>query len=336
GDLIPKQGPYDVYMTHWGYAPIPSAKTPDDERATLDAWAREQDKMPWLRFSTTDDFGADPGNNTEAVGDYDAVKSTALGIKNIRRLVPMVAPAVHEPLDDNDDLKELYGRLIGQWSTELRHVVAVVGAADTQEKYGSQPGPRFTPVSAARQREAVKFLNENAFKTPTFFLDQAILRRIEPEGSVARINQAQRGLITGLLNDDRMARLVEFEAMGKPGESYPLSEMLADLRGGIFSELNSGSVNIDVFRRTLQRSYVEAVKAKLSATPAPRISFGQTGQLTLLPARPTSDARALLRAELRMLDAQVKAASGKASNAVTRAHLADLHTEIDDILNPKK
>ncbi|MHB1312064.1 MAG: zinc-dependent metalloprotease, partial [Gemmatimonadaceae bacterium] len=266
-DLIPFQGPYDTFVTHWGYAPIPGATTPDAERPTLDQWAREQDKTPWLRFSTTDDFGADPGNNTEAVGDADAVKATALGIKNIKRLMPMVAPAVNEPLEDNSDLKELYGRLIGQWSTELRHVVAVVGAAETQEKYGDQPGPRFTPVSAARQRAAVKFLNDNAFATPTFFLDQAILRRIEPEGSVARINQAQRGLLVGLLNDDRMARLIEFEAMAKAGDSYPLSEMLADVRGGIFGELNSGSVNIDVFRRTLQRSYVEAVKAKLTATP---------------------------------------------------------------------
>jgi len=153
---------------------------------------------------------------------------------------------------------------------------------------------------------------------------------------VSRINQAQRGLITLLMNDDRMARLIEFEAMGKPGESYPLSEMLADVRGGIFSELGAGSVNIDVFRRTLQRSYVEAVKAKLSATPTPRISFGQTGQISQLPPRPTSDVRGLLRAELRTLDAQVKAATGKAGNTVTRAHLADLHTEIDDILNPKK
>ncbi len=335
-DLIPKQGPYDIWMTHWGYAPIPGAKTPDDERATLDGWAREQDKTPWLRFSTTDDFGADPGNNTEAVGDADAVKATALGIKNIKRLMPMVEPAVTEPLDDVSDLKELYGRLIGQWSTELRHVVAIVGAAETQEKYGDQPGPRFTPVSAARQREAMKFLNENAFKTPTFFLDASILRRIEPEGSVARINQAQRGLITGLLNDDRMARLVEFEAMAKPGESYPLAEMLSDLRGGIFGELSANSVSIDVYRRTLQRSYVEAVKAKLTATPAPRISFGQTWQISQLPARPTSDARGLFRAELRTLDAQVKAATAKAANAVTRAHLQDLHTEIDDILNPKK
>ncbi|MHB1311935.1 MAG: hypothetical protein ACYC3L_07940, partial [Gemmatimonadaceae bacterium] len=68
----------------------------------------------------------------------------------------------------------------------------------------------------------------------------------------------------------------------------------------------------------------------------PRISFGQTGQVSQLPPRPTSDVRALLRAELRTLDAQVKAATGKAGNTVTRAHLADLHTEIDDILNPKK
>jgi hypothetical protein len=336
-DLIPRQGPYDIWATHWGYAPIPGAKTPDAERVTLDEWAREQDRTPWLRFSTSDDFGADPGNNTEAVGDADAVKSTALGIKNIKRLMPMVAPAITEPLEDNDDLKELYGRLIGQWSTELRQVVAVVGAAETQEKYGSQPGARFTPVSAARQREAVKFLNENAFKTPTFFLDASILRRIEPEGSVARINQAQRGLITGLLNDDRMARLIEFEAMAKPGEAtYSLADMLGDVRGGIFSELNSGSVNIDVYRRTLQRSYVEAVKAKLTATATPRVTFGQTGQFTQLPPRPTTDARGLFRAELRTLDAQVKAATGKAANAVTRAHLQDLHTEIDDILNPKK
>ena len=177
---------------------------------------------------------------------------------------------------------------------------------------------------------------ENALATPTFFLDAAVLRRIEPEGAVARINQAQRGIITGLMNDDRMARMIEFEAMGKAGESYPLAEMLSDLRGGIFGELGGAKVSIDVYRRTLQRSYVEAVKAKLAATPQPRFSFGQTGQVTLLPARPTSDARGLLRAELRTLDASVKAAVAKASTTVTRAHLQDLHTEIDDILNPKK
>ena len=35
----------------WGYKPIPGAKTPDDEKKTLDEWARAQDETPWLRFN---------------------------------------------------------------------------------------------------------------------------------------------------------------------------------------------------------------------------------------------------------------------------------------------
>src|SRR5215472_4027226 len=45
-DLVPRVGPYDVWATHWGYAPIPEARTADAEKPTLDAWARQQDKTP--------------------------------------------------------------------------------------------------------------------------------------------------------------------------------------------------------------------------------------------------------------------------------------------------
>ena len=57
----------------WGYTPIPGAKTPEDEKPTLDKWAREQDEKPYLRFSTEGSGGTDPGDKTEAVGDADAV-----------------------------------------------------------------------------------------------------------------------------------------------------------------------------------------------------------------------------------------------------------------------
>ncbi|HKG95084.1 MAG TPA: zinc-dependent metalloprotease, partial [Gemmatimonadaceae bacterium] len=78
--LVPDIGPYDVWAAHWGYAPIPGARTPDEERPTLDQWAREQDEKPYLRFSTSGTFGADPGEESEAVGDIDAVKATTLGL----------------------------------------------------------------------------------------------------------------------------------------------------------------------------------------------------------------------------------------------------------------
>ena len=52
-------------------------------------------------------------------------------------------------------LSDLYGRLISQWRTELTHVTNILGGAESQEKYGSQKGVRFTPVSRQRQKDAV-------------------------------------------------------------------------------------------------------------------------------------------------------------------------------------
>ncbi|HEX6465544.1 MAG TPA: zinc-dependent metalloprotease, partial [Vicinamibacterales bacterium] len=85
-DLIPRVGAYDIWATMWGYKPIPGAKTPEEETKTLDQWAHEQDTKPWLRFSTAGSRGSDPGEETEAVGDQDAVASTTLGLKNLERV----------------------------------------------------------------------------------------------------------------------------------------------------------------------------------------------------------------------------------------------------------
>src|SRR5690606_30752722 len=135
--------------------------------------------------------------------------------------VPMLMPATTSQYEDVSFMREGYGRLIGQFTTELRHVATLIGSSTGQEKYGSQPGARFTPVPRARQRAAVAFIQENLFKTPTWLLDPAILRRLEPEGAVARINSAQRSILITLMNDERMARLVEYEAMPGTEAPYP-------------------------------------------------------------------------------------------------------------------
>ncbi|MFN2530518.1 MAG: zinc-dependent metalloprotease, partial [Pyrinomonadaceae bacterium] len=199
-DLIPRIGPYDKWATMWGYKPIPGAKTPDEEKKTLDQWAREQDSKPWLRFSTANSRGSDPGENTEAVGDADAVQSTALGIKNLQRVADMLLPATSHPGDPYDDLEELYGRMLGQWATELSHVAAIVGGFNSQQKHAGQDGVRFTIVPREKQSAAVRFLNENAFATPTWALKPDILRRIEPSGALQRVNTAQERVLTSLLS----------------------------------------------------------------------------------------------------------------------------------------
>ena len=212
--LIPGIGPYDVWAAQWGYSPIPAAKSADEEKPTLDKWARAQETTPWFRFSSAGSAGSDPGELTEAVGDADAVKSTALGIKNLQRVAKMLIPATTtKEGEPYEDLAEMYGRMLGQWSLELNHVAAIVGGFDTRQKHVGQEGVLFTPVAKARQVEAVKFLNENAFATPKWAIDPQILRRIEPIGELSRIRNVQNGVLNNVLSSARFARLVEQEAI---------------------------------------------------------------------------------------------------------------------------
>ena len=327
--LVPGIGPYDRFATLWGYRPVPGAVTPDDERATLDEWARRQDREPWLRFSTTDTRGADVADHTEAVGDADAVRSTELGLRNIRRIVPMIIPAVEQPGEDYADLAEVYERLIGQWSTELGHVVTLVGGVESQEKYWGQEGERFAPVPRQRQLEAVRFLNEEAFETPEYFLDREVLRRIEVDGALTRVGRAQARLLTSLLSNARMARMMEFEALaGRSSEVYTLGEMLTDVRRGLWSELRSGSVSIDAFRRNLQRAYLDEVDRKLNPPE-------DEGPALAAAAATPGDAPALLRGDLRQLDAELRDALPRAANRTTRLHLEDARVRIARILDPE-
>ncbi|MEP7382281.1 MAG: zinc-dependent metalloprotease [Gemmatimonadota bacterium] len=335
-DLIPRIGPWDKYTTHWGYAPIPNATTPDAEWATLDSWSRQQDATPWLRFNMPDSRGADPGDHTEAVGDADAVKATGWGMQSIKQIVPLLVPATVRAGESYDDLDAMYDRLVGQWTNELNHVADVVGGSQGQEKYAGQPGPRYVPNSHATQKAAVKFLNDNAFATPTYFLQDDILNKIEVEGSLRRINQAQTRVLNQLLNDRRLERLIEFEAVDDARNAYSLAEMAADLRGGIWSELGAGNVRIDAYRRELQRSYITALAGKINPKPVvlpPGLPPGFAAQFA--GARATSDIKAIFRAELRSLDGQLSSAAGRARDRTTRAHIDDARAQIKQILDPE-
>jgi hypothetical protein len=340
-DLVPKIGPYDIWATHWGYAPIDNAQTSDDERRILDQWAREQDAKPYLRFSTSGTFGSDPGEETEAVGDVDAVRATELGMKNLKRGMAWLEQATVKPLEDFDELGQLYDRMVGQWRTEMGHVVQIIGGVNSQEKYGSQPGPRFTPLPAARQKAAMKYLAENAFQTPTFLIDQSILRRIESVGEINRIERAQAAVLGNVLNDGRMSRLVEYQAMAADQDAaYSLGDMLGDLRKSVWSELGSGSPKVDAYRRALQRAYVTQIGNKIrppredaNAGGFPGFPQGRGPQA---PAANSGEIKNMLRGELRDLDKELAAASEKAGDRETRLHLEGVRAQIKEIMEPKE
>jgi hypothetical protein len=332
-DLIPRIGPYDIWATKWGYMPIPGAKTPNDERPALDKMAREQDSTPWYRFSTANSDGSDPGEETEAVGDADAVKSTAMGMKNLQRVAKMLMPATAwKEGETYEDLDELYGRMISQWQLEMNHVAQIVGGFNSQEKMVGQEGRVFTLIPKARQQEAVRFLIDNAFATPLWMVDPEILRRIEPAGVLTRIRDAQTSVLNTLFNDQRFARLIEQQTIDGSA-AYPAAEFLAAVRGGVWKELESPRVKIDAYRRNLQNAYLEIVNTKLNGTQAAgRGGFGGRGGR---PPEKSDDEKPFLRAELRALNAAIGAAIPKAADHDTRAHLEGARDQIAKILDPK-
>jgi hypothetical protein len=317
-DLIPDIGPYDKWATMWGYKPIPGAKTPDDEKKTLDEWARQQDKTPWLRFSTARSRGADPGELTEAVGDADAVQATALGIKNLERVANMLMTATTtRPGEPYSDLEELYGRMLGQWVLELNHVAAVVGGFHSQQKHIGQEGVLFTPVPREKQIAAVKFLNDNAFATPAWAIKPEILRRIEPTGALDRIKTSQQRVLSSLMSTARLSRLIEQEAIDGVKAYHP-TEFLADVRKGVWREIDSPSARIDAYRRNLQRAYIDLMSDRLN------------GRLPV-----TDDQRGLIRGELRALSQDLARVIPRTSDRATRVHLEDARDQIAKALDPK-
>ncbi|MEP7002003.1 MAG: zinc-dependent metalloprotease [bacterium] len=333
-DIIPRVGPYDKWAIGWGYRPIPGAKTPDAERATLEKWTRIQDTVPWFRFSANNDFGGF-GTLSEAVGDADPVKSTALGFKNLQRVIGYVAGAATTAGEDNSDLKEVYDRTVGQWAREANHVATVVGGGTVQYKSGSQTGPVYVALSKSRQVEAVKFINDNVFKTPTWLIKPEIAGRFEAGGMINRINNAQAGVLGGLLDDGRMNRLLEGEALASNKTSvYTLSGLLDDLRRGVWSEIYS-SQSIDAFRRELQSDYLTQIERKLNPPPENPALAAQLRQFGIVRIPLSDDAKSQLRGTLVSLRSDLRARAS-AGDRSTQLHVAGAIKRIDDILDPKK
>ncbi len=333
-DLRPKIGPYDIFATVWGYKPIPGGKTPDDEKPTLDAWLKPQETTPWLRFSTPRAFGSDPGDNTEAVGDADAVKATTLGTKNLQRvaaLLPTVASA--KPGEDLAELEHLYGATWAQWTRELNHVAVLVGGFDSENKHGGQAGAIFTPVPKARQQEAVRFLGGALFQTPHWLLSPELLRRLGPDSGLNRLVSTQRAVLRTLLDHARLGRLQEIEATDG-ARAYALGQFLVDLRAGILTELSSPAPKVDAYRRNLQRAYLELLNERLNV-PAPGLTAGYPGMP--LPPAPNAqdDQRGAIRAELKAIQGLASAKAAAAGDRASRTHLEDLKDQVAKALDPK-
>ncbi len=326
---IPVVAPYDYFAIEWGYKNIPGAKSAEEERPTLDKWASRQINEPFLRFGGEDGpASVDPTVKTENIGD-DSIEATKLGLLNLDRVLDRMVDATTNLGEDYSLLDDTYKAVLTHRRNWFNAVALNVGGVVESRTLGGRGKEAFSRVPKEKQKEAVKFLVDNAFTTPTKLLNPAIVNRIRYSGVLADVTGAQRNLLQSLLSQTRIRRLMDGELL-QPDAAYSVTDLVSEVQTGVFSELNAEKPKIDVVRRALQRSYIDILKAELTppAPPPPgTFVFGGGDE---------SDFRAVARVSLRALKRQITAAISKAQDPITIAHLYDCDREIEAVLSPKK
>ncbi|MFN3588857.1 MAG: zinc-dependent metalloprotease [Spirosomataceae bacterium] len=333
-DLFPRIGDYDKWAIKWGYSYFADAKSADEEKAVLNTWTKKAYNDVRLRFGT-ETSPYDPRYQTEDLGD-NSMKASSYGIKNLKRILPNLIEWSKEDGESYQELDELYSNVVGQYRRYLGHVTKNVGGIyDTPMTY-DMPENQFAVTPKAIQKEAVTFLNEQLFKTPTWLLDQRILSKIKPETGVEAIKSLQVQTLGSLLSGDRVVRLIESHALNSA--NYSLDELMTDVQSSIFSELKN-KPTIDVYRRNLQKAYTDSVIGLLNPGKATVLSIpvGATyGYNRRTVELSQTDLPSVARAYLEKLNADIAVALPKVTDNMTRYHLKDIQRRIQDGLAPKK
>lgn len=318
--LMPNVGIYDKYSISWGYRPILD-KTAEEEKPILDSWILKHAGDPMYRFGRQQRGVIDPSSQTEDLGD-DAIKASEYGIANLKIILPNLEKWTSETGQNYDELETMYGQLAGQFNRYMGHVAANIGGVYEYYKTSDQEGDVYTHVDKDHQKNALKFINKQLFETPEWMLDKNIFGKTQFSGALESVRGLQVRTLNNILDPSRMGRMIENETLnGK--DAYTLLSMMSDLRKGVWSEIYNRK-KIDTYRRNLQRAHIERLEFLMNKALNERdINVGQ------------SDIKAVVRGELKRIQKDVKGATSRAPNTITRYHLQDIVDRIDMILDPK-
>jgi hypothetical protein len=330
--LMPEIGVYDKYAINWGYRPILD-KSDKEEKETLDNWILAHAGDPLYRFGHQQVGDVvDPSSQTEDLGD-DAIKASAYGIENLKRITPKLIEWTAEKGKEYDDLNTLYGQVISQFNRYMGHVSNNIGGVYEQYKTYDQEGAVYTPVDREYQKNCLLFVQEQLFQTPQWLIVPDIFNKIEYSGSVERIRSLQVRTLDNILSLGKLARMIENQTINGTN-AYSLLEMMGDLRKGLWSETRSGNT-IDTYRRNLQKAHIERLAYLMTAEGEGKKGNSGGYQKSTPINTGQSDIRSIARAELNILKKELKNAINRTADPLSKYHLEDVLERIELILDPK-
>lgn len=329
--LYPRIGDYDKWAIEWGYKYDPDAKNEEEDKKTMNKLALDSLKNPRLWFGG-EGQNFDPRAQTEDLGD-NAMKASDYGIRNLKRILPNLPEWTREEADEYQNLSEMYENLVQQFARYMGHVTKNVGGVQETFKSVEQPGDVYEAMPRATQKEAVDFLNRQLFATPTWLLNKDILNKFSNPGMEETVSAVQANTLKSLLSGARLYRLTV--CTGRYGPSaYSVDELLSDVKKGVWSELPTGAP-IDIYRRNLQKVYVETLINLVNPGPPPALPPGLPRGLVIFTGDvKNTDIPSIARAHLVDLRNEIAGAILKETDKVSKYHLQDVAERIKEALNP--
>jgi hypothetical protein len=308
--LISRIGEYDLWAIEWGYRWYPDLKSSEDEIPVLNKWVAEQqdNRSLWYGSELTSD---DPRTQTEDIGN-NAMLSGEYGIRNLKRVMANLMKWTYQEHDGYKNLTEIYAGVNEQFDYYTGHVLANIGGIYETPKSPSQVGPVFQMVPVELQKEAMKFVKEHVFTTPTWLLDTTILSRVG-ESPTQIVGRSQDMVFQHLLSAKTLSKLAVNEAM-YGDKAYSLIEFFNDLDAAMWTELKTHSP-VDIYRRNLQRAYVDRII-----------------ELSKKSGKDYRDVAPLMVMKIEEIKAIVKKGMAKTKDPVTQYHLRFIHEKLQENL----
>lgn len=336
-------GPYDDWVIEYGYTDFGDA-TEDEIKANLEAIASKT-AQPELIYATDEDVF---GNTSKSIDPYCSMfdlgaDPIAYCEHKLDLTKELWTNSINKFEVDGKSYRKMYNVFQNGWRAyfeSARFATNFVGGIIHSRAHVGDPNGTvpFTPISAAEQRRAIKFLSDNLFAADAFNVSEEVWNKLQPERlpdfffsvySVPQVDYPIHRIALNIQNNSLMnlygpyilGRLLNNqERIADNVERYTMYDMFQDVRRTIWSEVTTPS-NVNSFRRQLQLSHLNRIIA---------IYLSNT---TAYP----HDALTLAGNDLDVLHkAAKKAVNSSAINAMTKAHFKEVIRQIDAAKGSKR
>lgn len=237
----PILGVYDIYAINWGYRLIPGARTPEDEKPTLDQWIAEKSNDAMFEFGAQQLMGTvDPTDQTEDLGD-DHIKAGNYGISNLKILMQNLEQWNMERGERYDEMENMYREIVNQYNRYLRHVIPYIGGIRYEEvRQGDGKPAAKHYIPRVRQKKAMLWLLEQARTYDLWLTPGELIGKLEI--NLNANDKIRTTVIGALINSAALYRIQE-GGITDPSQNYRLEEYLDDMTAAVFKAPTGGRLS---------------------------------------------------------------------------------------------